>query len=167
MALREIWLWKRRQDRNGTAGTPGHVRIRRKFLLEIRFENAWNSHECGPGATEPVFRRSHDFSATWIMPVPVRPTRTCPWNTRVPVSSSSRRVFPVWTRLDYAWIYETVFYRNFSRPPADWNYKARFDAKDRSCYACSATGQGTRYGVRNSRKSGSIDSGEAGMSRNF
>lgn len=29
-----------------------------------------------------VFRGSHGSASTWIMPVPVRPTRTCPWNSR-------------------------------------------------------------------------------------
>lgn len=29
-----------------------------------------------------VFRGSHGSGSTWIMPVPVRPTRTCPWNSR-------------------------------------------------------------------------------------
>jgi len=29
-----------------------------------------------------VFRGSHGSGSTWIIPVPVRPTRTCPWNSR-------------------------------------------------------------------------------------
>lgn len=31
-------------------------------------------------ARRVVFRGSHGSASTWIMPVPVRPTRTCPWN---------------------------------------------------------------------------------------
>jgi len=54
-----------------------------------------------------VFRGSHGSASTWIMPVPVRPTRTCPWNSR------SRVRLDASLRSEYSSRLQSRFGRNF------------------------------------------------------
>lgn len=78
-----------------------------------------------------VFRGSHGSASTWIMPVPVRPTRTCPWNSRsrVRLDASLRSECP--SRL------QPQFGRNFVGQILTLLFPRKFLARTSMFYQCT------------------------------